>query len=63
MAGRKINQTLGYSLMFREICRMMGRDIEVTIRKPIDSASLKAFKDRNEITHYLRALTYGQDTA
>jgi putative hemolysin len=63
MAGRKISQTLGYSLMFREICRMIGQDIKVTIRKPIHSASLKAFKDRNEITNYLRALTYGQDKA
>lgn len=63
MAGRKISQTLGYSLMFREICRMIGQDIKVTIRKPIHSTSLKAFKDRNEITNYLRALTYGQDTA
>lgn len=63
MAGRKISQTLGYSLMFREICRMIGQDIKVTIRKPIHSASLKVFKDRNEITNYLRALTYGQETS
>ncbi len=63
MAGRKISQTLGYSLMFREICRMIGQEIKITIRKPVHSASLKSFKDRNEITGYLRALTYGQDSA
>ena len=59
MAARKMSQTLGYSLMFREIVRRIGSRVDVTIRKPIHTADLSHFEDRNEITAYLRALTYG----
>ena len=60
MAARKMSQTLGYSLMFREIVRRIGTRVDVTIRKPISTADLARFENRNEITAYLRALTYGK---
>ena len=59
MLARKLSQTLGYSLMFREICRRIGTKVDVTIRKPITADQLKDFDTRNDITAYLRALTYG----
>ena len=40
MAARKMSQTLGYSLMFREIVRRIGTRVDVTIRKPISTADL-----------------------
>jgi len=58
-AARKVSQTLGYSLMFREIVRRIGSHVDVTIRKPVTSGELSSFSDRNEITAYLRDLTYG----
>jgi hypothetical protein len=63
MLARKFSQTLGYSLMFREICRLMGQQIKVTVRKPISNSSLSQFNNRNEMTEYLRQLTYGQLTS
>ena len=59
MAARKLSQTLGYSLMFREIVRRIGSTVDVTIRKPIQSSDLSHFETRNEVTSYLRSLTYG----
>ena len=59
MAARKLSQTLGYSLMFREIVRRIGSTVDVTIRKPIPSSDLSHFETRNEVTSYLRSLTYG----
>ena len=61
MLARKMSQTLGYSLMFREICRRIGSRVDVTIRKPVTTDALKDFGSRNDITAYLRALTYGQE--
>jgi len=58
-AARKVSQTLGYSLMFREIVRRIGSSVDMTIRKPVTSEDLSSFSDRNEITAYLRDLTYG----
>jgi len=58
-AARKVSQTLGYSLMFREIVRRIGSSVDMTIRKPVTSKDLSSFSDRNEITAYLRDLTYG----
>ena len=62
MAARKMSQTLGYSLMFREIVRRIGTSVDVTIRKPITTRDLEHFSTRNEVTSYLRALTYGEKT-
>lgn len=62
MLARKLSQTLGYSLMFREICRMIGQQIKVTIRKPVPNTVLGQFNNRNDMTEYLRKLTYGQVT-
>ena len=62
MLARKVSMTLGYSLMFREICRRIGSRVDVTIRKPINTGDLKDFDTRNDVTAYLRALTLG-DTA
>lgn len=61
MLARKISQTLGYSLMFREICRRIGSRVDVVIRKPIQTKDLKNFDTRNDVTTYLRALTLGKD--
>lgn len=60
MLARKISQTLGYSLMFHEICRRIGSQVDVRIRKPITSNDLKQFSSRTDITNYLRDITYGQ---
>ena len=59
MAARKVSLTLGYSLMFREIVRRIGSTVDVTIRKPVHSSELARFGTRNEVTAYLRSLTYG----
>jgi len=58
--ARRMSQTLGYSLMFREICRRIGTTVDVQIRKPITPDLLKAFTNRNDVTAYLRACTYGE---
>jgi putative hemolysin len=63
MLARKFSQTLGYSLMFREICRLMGQQVKVTVRKPVSNSVLSQFNNRNEMTEYLRQLTYGQLTS
>ncbi|MGC6484411.1 MAG: lysophospholipid acyltransferase family protein [Candidatus Puniceispirillales bacterium] len=59
MAARKFSQTLGYSLMFREIVRRIGSRVDVTIRKPVTTRDLAQFSSRNEVTAFLRSLTYG----
>lgn len=61
MFARKISQTLGYSLMFHEICRRIGTTVDVKIRKPITSDELKQFDNRNAIINHLRDITYGQE--
>lgn len=57
--ARRISQTLGYSLMFREICKLMGTSVNITIRNPIDSDTLKSFSNRTLATDYMRRKTYG----
>ena len=59
-AARRVSVTLGYSLMFREICKQMNRQVKVTVRTPINSKELDAFSNRNDITDFLRRRTYGQ---
>ena len=62
-AARRVSVTLGYSLMFREICKQMNRQVKVTVRSPIYSKELDAFSNRNDITDFLRRRTYGQPNA
>ena len=62
-AARRVSVTLGYSLMFREICKQMNRQVKVTVRTPINSKELDAFSNRNDITDFLRRRTYGQSGA
>ena len=62
-AARRVSVTLGYSLMFREICKQMNRQVKVTVRTPINSKELDAFSNRNDITDFLRRRTYGQSNA
>ena len=57
--ARRISQTLGYSLMFREIKRRMGSNLPVIMRKAISSNELNQFDDRGKLTDYLRRATYG----
>ena len=60
--ARRISVTLGYSLMFREICKKMGQTISLQMRQPIEAETLSKFSTRTEITEYLRHCTYGQKT-
>ncbi|MGC6517766.1 MAG: lysophospholipid acyltransferase family protein [Candidatus Puniceispirillaceae bacterium] len=57
--ARRISQTLGYSLMFREIKRRMNTTLPVIMRKPLSSNDLAHLEDRTEMTDYLRCATYG----
>jgi len=60
-AARKISLTLGYSLMFREICKKMGTKVQVTMRAPVSSDMLGHLPNRKAVTAYLRQCTYGAD--
>jgi putative hemolysin len=57
--ARRISVTLGYSLMFREICKKMGHTISLQMRQPIHASTLNQFSTRTEVTEYLRKCTYG----
>ena len=57
-AARRLSQTLGYSLMFREICKLMGTTVSLTMRKPVKSKELREIGNRKEVARYLRDITY-----
>ena len=57
--ARRMSVTLGYSLMFREICKQMNKQVDVTMRKPITNADLAAFSTRQDVTDFMRKRTYG----
>ncbi len=59
--ARRVSVTLGYSLMFREICKKMGHSISLHMRQPIHASTLSQFGSRTEVTEYLRRCTYGSD--
>ena len=50
---------LGYSLMFREIVKLMGTTVSLTMRRPIHANALKSIGNRKDITRHLRRMTYG----
>ena len=52
--ARKISLTLGYSLMFREICKRMGTELVVSMRPAIHSSELAEMANRNVVTQFLR---------
>jgi putative hemolysin len=58
-AARKISLTLAYSLMFREICKLMGSTVALTMRRPIHADELKTLGNRKAVTQFLRDRTYG----
>ena len=58
--ARRMSVTLGYSLMFREICKQMNSEVHVTMRAPIQSDLLSALTTRQEIIEFLRNRTYGE---
>lgn len=58
MAARKMSMMLGYSLMFREIVKLMGTTVSLTMRRPIHADTLKTLGNRKDITRYLRRKTY-----
>ena len=58
-AARKISLTLAYSLMFREICKLMGTTVSLTMRPPVYATDLKELGNRKAITQCLRDHTYG----
>jgi putative hemolysin len=58
-AARKVSLTLAYSLMFREICKLMGTTVSLTMRRPIEVSELKQVGNRMAVTQHLRDRTYG----
>lgn len=52
------SQTLGYSLMFREICKRMYRPVNITMRPIITAKMLADINDRNKLVDTLRNITY-----
>ena len=58
-AARKISLTLAYSLMFREICKLMGSTVSLTMRKPVHADTLAQLPNRKAIIKQLRDHTYG----
>ena len=58
-AARKVSLTLAYSLMFREICKLMGSTVSLTMRRPIHADELKGLGNRKAVTQHLRDRTYG----
>ena len=57
--ARRMSVTLGYSLMFREICKQMNGNVQVRMRTPIHSDELADFANRQDITDFMRKRTYG----
>ena len=57
--ARRISVTLGYSLMFREICKKMYKPVSVVMRKPISPETIGAISDKDALTQYLRGAVYG----
>jgi len=51
--------TLGYALMFREICQQMYRRLPVTMRSLIRPEEIAAIDSRSDLVSFLRARTYG----
>ena len=60
--ARRISVTLGYSLMFREICKKMYKPVSVIMRKPISSDTIQAISGKDAVTQYLRDAVYGSQT-
>ena len=58
-AARKISLTLAYSLMFHEICKLMGSTVLLTMRRPVHAEELNALGNRKAVTQFLRDRTYG----
>jgi putative hemolysin len=58
--ARRLSVTLGYSLMFREICKQMNKEVHVTMRAPVHSHELSVLNTRNDIIEFLRNRTYGK---
>ena len=56
--ARRISVTLGYSLMFREICKMIGHTVTLHMRFPIKSNDLMKYSSRSDVIRYLRDYTY-----
>ena len=61
MVARKLSLTLGYSMMFREICRRIGSEVKATVRRPVAAETLRQLGSRQEVIAYLRHLTYGTE--
>ena len=59
--ANKINQTLRYSVMMYELCKRMGKEINVHVGDLIKYEDIKEIGDLKEITKYLRNQTYKLD--
>ena len=45
--------------MFREICKLMGSTVSLTMRRQIRAEELVALENRQAATQFLRERTYG----
>ena len=52
------SQTLGYSLMFREICKRMYRPVNIQMRPILTNQMITDITDRNKLVDTLRNVTY-----
>ena len=52
------SQTLGYSLMFREICKRMYRPVNIQMRPILTAKMIDDIDDRNKLVDTLRGITY-----
>lgn len=57
--ARRFSVTLGYSLMFREICKKMYKPLSVIMRKPISPDTISNIANKDAVTQYLRDSVYG----
>lgn len=53
-----MSPTLRLSLLFNEVYRRIGTNVDLVIGQPIPHASLTRFKDRNELMDHLKRETY-----
>ncbi|PPR41658.1 MAG: hypothetical protein CFH22_00694 [Alphaproteobacteria bacterium MarineAlpha5_Bin12] len=59
--ANKINQTLRYSVMMYELCKRMGKEINVHVGDLIEYETIKSIGDLKKISKFLRSETYKLD--
>ncbi|PPR43797.1 MAG: hypothetical protein CFH21_00663, partial [Alphaproteobacteria bacterium MarineAlpha5_Bin11] len=59
--ANKINQTFKYSVLMYELCKKMGKNVDVHIGDLIEFKKIKEIGDLKMITNYLYNQTYNLD--